>query len=239
MLLVSKHRAWHCELINSRWCDPRVYTPDDIVFACCADWSDALKGCVGKLKFSFTGPWRVLGSAVGGSYNIEHCYHPTQRMKKHTADLAPYLAELIPFKPIDGPDTQYSQLHKVINPHLFKEAGISGFLPPQPFRVPAKFINVSNYTDFWWPTISELNDDIKEFPWSSDEECRQYFEDDTPFCPSIMYTGAPPEPPVLPHVPEHSTPSITSLAPLIISSSDKLFFLSHSIGGIHQKCKTR
>jgi hypothetical protein len=46
-----------------------------------------------------------------------------------------------------------------------------------------------------------------------------------------MYTGPPPEPPVLPLVPEQSTPSITSLAPLIISSPDKLFFISHSIGG--------
>jgi hypothetical protein len=57
-----------------------------------------------------------------------------------------------------------SQIHKAINHHPFKEAGISGFLPLQPFRVPAKFINVSSYTDFWWPTLSELNDDIKEFP---------------------------------------------------------------------------
>ncbi len=142
-------------------------------------------------------------------------------------------AELIPFEPNDGPDTQYSQLHKAVNPHPFNKAGILGFLPPQLSKVPAHFIDAGDYTDFQWPTLSELNDDIKEFPWSHEEECRQYFEDDTPFCPSIMYTGGPPlEPPVLPHVPEHSTPSITSLAPLIISSSDKLFFISHSrVGG--------
>jgi hypothetical protein len=99
--------------------------------------------------------------------------------------------------------------------------------------VPAKFIDISNYTDFQWPTLSELNDDIEEFFWSNEEECHQNFEDDTPFFPSVMYTGSPPEPPMSPHVPEHSTPSITSLAPLIISSSDKLFFISHYIGDSH------
>jgi hypothetical protein len=57
------------------------------------------------------------------------------------------------------------------------------------------------------------------------------FEDDTPFCPDVMYTGPPPEPTVSPLDPEQSTPSITSLAPLIVLSPDKLFFISHSIGG--------
>jgi hypothetical protein len=206
MPLVTKHHPWHRQLINSCQYNPRVYDSNDIVLACYAIWSDASKGCVGKLEFSFTGPWRVIGSADSGFYNIAHCHHPTWHMKKHTADLTPYPAELIPFEPVNGPNTQYSKLYKAIDPHLFKEAGISGFLPPQPFRVPAKFIDVSNYTDFWWPTLSELNDDIEEFPWSNDKECHQYFEDDTQFCQSVMYPGHPPEPPLLPHVSEHSTP---------------------------------
>jgi hypothetical protein len=51
-----------------------------------------------------------------------------------------------------------------------------------------------------------------------------------------MYTGPPPEqPPVSPLVPKQSTPSIMSLATLIISSPDKLFFISHSIGGSCQE----
>ncbi len=53
-----------------------------------------------------------------------------------------------------------------------------------------------------------------------------------------MYTAPPPpEPPVLPHAPEHSTPSITSLVPLIISSPDSLLFISHSIGGSQRKLR--
>jgi hypothetical protein len=150
----------HWELINSHWGDPIIYKPDDIGFACHAVQSDASKGQVGKLEFSFTGPWQVISSADCGLYNIEHCHHPTWWLKKHTADLTPYPAELIPFKLIKGPDTQYSRLHKPIDRHPFKEAGISGFLPPQPFKVPAKFFNIDNHTDFWWPTLSELNNNL-------------------------------------------------------------------------------
>jgi hypothetical protein len=157
-------------------------------------------------------------------------------MKKHVTDLTLYPAGLIPFKLINGPNTQYSQLHKAIDPCPFKEAGISGFLPLQPFKVPAKFLNVGNHTDFQWPTLSELNDDVDEFPWSSDKERRKYFGYDTPFCPNVMCIGPPLKPPVLPLSPEQSTPSITSLAPLVILSPEKIFFMSHSIGG---SCRER
>jgi hypothetical protein len=142
---------------------------------------------------------------------------------------------LIPFEPKNIPQTQYSQFHKAIDLHLFKEAGISGFFPPQPFKVPAKFLNIGNHTDFQWLTLSELNNDVNEFPWSSDKERHKYFEDDTPFCSDVMYTGPPPEPPVSSLAPEQFTPSIMSLAPLIVSSPDKLFFISHSIAGSHRE----
>ncbi len=50
MLLVSEHRAWHWELINSCRHNPRIYKPDYIVFSCRAVWSDASKGRVGRPK---------------------------------------------------------------------------------------------------------------------------------------------------------------------------------------------
>jgi hypothetical protein len=146
---------------------------------------------VGKLEFSFSGPWWIVSSADGGSYNIEHCHHPTRRMKKQATNLTHYLAELIPFKPINGPDTQYSQLYKAVDPHPFKEAGISGFLPPQSFKVHAKYLNIGNYTNFWWPTLSEFNNDIDKFPWPSNEERRKYFEDNTPFSQILGIQGLP------------------------------------------------
>jgi hypothetical protein len=93
MQLVSEHRAWHREPMNSHQCNPRIYKLDDIVFAWYNVWSDASKGRVSKLEFSFTGPWHITGSADSGLYNIEHCHHPNWWMKKYTTDLTPYLAE--------------------------------------------------------------------------------------------------------------------------------------------------
>ena len=51
MLLVSEHCAWHRELINYRRRNPRIFKPDDIVFACRAVWCDDSKDPVGKLEF--------------------------------------------------------------------------------------------------------------------------------------------------------------------------------------------
>ena len=228
MLLVGEQRAWHRELVNSRRRDPRIYSPGDIVFACRATCSDAARGRVGKLEFAFTGPWRILEALHGGSYSIEHCHNEKQRDKKHAADLTPYPQELIPFAPVDGADTRYGQLHKPIGEHPFKEAGIKGFTPTSPFKVPASYLNVG-IEDFHWPTLAELNDKLDPFPWENDEERRLILSDDNSVCPPVMYTGPPPSPPPMPRH-EHTPPSITTLSPLIISSSNKLFFISSKIG---------
>jgi hypothetical protein len=228
MFLVTEHCAWHQELVNSCQRSPRIYALGNIVFACHAVQSDASKGSVRKLEFSFPGPWQIIDSALSGSYNIEHCHHPNRRMKKHAANLTPYPVELIPFEPVHRPDTEYSQLHKAIKPHPFKAAGINRFLRPKPFQVPAKFLSV-----FHWPTLSKLNNNIEKFPWCNNKERHQYFADEPPFCPSVMYTRPPPELPSTPQIPEHSAPPISSLAPLIISSTVRLFYILHSIGGNH------
>jgi hypothetical protein len=54
--------------------------------------------------------------------------------------------------------------------------------------------------------------------------------DDDPFSPAVMYTGPPPSLPLPAKPANPSSPSITTLAPLIISSTDKLFFIAHKIG---------
>ena len=53
--------------------------------------------------------------------------------------------------------------------------------------------------------------------------------DNDPISPPVMYNDPPPLLP-LASKPEPSTPTITTLAPLIISSTDKLFFIAHKIG---------
>jgi hypothetical protein len=114
---------------------------------------DAAPGCIGKLEYAFTGPWHVVASLHGSSYSIKHFHNTACKETKHAANLAPYPPELIPFKPVDGADTHYGQMYKPIGEHPFKEAAITGFIPPTPFKAPANFIDDSNFKEFRWPTV--------------------------------------------------------------------------------------
>jgi hypothetical protein len=110
----------------------------------------------------------------------------------------------------------------------FKEAGLIGFKPPTPFRVSQNFVGIGDFTNFCWPTLSELNDEIIPPPWWDEDEWRRFMSDDLPFSLPIMYNGPPPAPPALPADP-HVPPSITTLVPQIFASADKLFFIMHKI----------
>jgi hypothetical protein len=134
-LLVHEQSEWLWALIKSWRQNLHVYSPGDIVFAQHATQSDASCGRVGKLEYKFTGPWQVTESLHGGSYSIEHCLKPNSIEKKHASNLMPYPTELIPFEPINGPDTQYGQLYHLIGANLFQETGLKGFNPPAPFQV--------------------------------------------------------------------------------------------------------
>ncbi len=81
---------------------------------------------------------------------------------------------------------------------------------------------------FCWPTLAELIDDIGPFPWHDDEERQMVMSDDDPISPPVMYNGPPLSLPFA-SKPEPSAPTILTLAPLIISSTDKLFFIAHKI----------
>jgi hypothetical protein len=71
----------------------------------------------------------------GASYKLVHCDNAKRTEKRHASDLSPYPAKLIPFEPVDGADTRYGQLYKPISVQPFKEAGIKGFVPPEPFKL--------------------------------------------------------------------------------------------------------
>jgi hypothetical protein len=165
MLLVRKHHAWHQELVNSCQQYPRVYSKGDIVFARRATRSSAKHGKVDKLMHAFTGPWRILRSLPGASYELEFVHNPKRRDKKHASDLSSYPPELIPFEPVNSADSRYGQLYKPIGAALFKEVGIEGFKPPQPLMAASHFITKGDFKDFHFPTLSELNKEICPFPW--------------------------------------------------------------------------
>jgi len=226
-LLVQEQRAYHREFINARRPDPRVYSVGDIVFARRAVQSNATKEQVDKLKYAFTGPWRVRAPLKGASYELEHCSAAGRIEKKHAADLSPYPVELIPFQPVDGPDSRYGQLYKPIASHPFKEAGIEGFKAPTPFKVPANLAITDSCLCFHWPSLAELNDAIAPFEWSDDADFQRYLKGDSISTLPILAAGPPPA------APQHAIPSVPAthlLTAAIIQSTDKLFFVSHSIG---------
>jgi hypothetical protein len=182
----------------------------------------------------------VKESLHGGSYSIKHCLKPTRMEKKHTSDLTPYPAELIPFELIDGSDTRYGQLYYPIGANPIKEAGLKEFKPPVPFQVSQNFLDVGNFKDFWWPTLSELNNELDPYPWRDENERRELMTDNPLFLPPVMHHGPPPLPPTT-QADAESAPSITILPPQIIASTDKLFFIAHKIGAtnFHEWCLLR
>ena len=110
----------------------------------------------------------------------------------------------------------------------FKEAGIKGFTPIQPFKVAKDILAQTNQcAAFHWPSLSELNDDIAPFPWADDSEYECYMSGDSISKLLVLTTGPPPA------APNHSIPSVPAihlLTAAIIKSTDRLFFVSHSIG---------
>jgi hypothetical protein len=182
---------------------------------------------VDKLQYAFTGPRRVTAALKGAFYGLLHCNNDKRTEKKHASDLSPYPAELIPFEPVDGADTRYGQLYKPISVQPFKEAGIKGFSPIQPFKVATNLAIMDRCAAFHWPSLSELNDQFAPFPWKSSAEFQQYVDGDSIAQLPVMMMGPPPA------APAHSipmAPAIHLLTASIISSTNKLFFVSHSIG---------
>jgi hypothetical protein len=185
-----------------------------------------MKGCLDKLQYAFTGPWKVTAALKSALYKLEHCSTPSQKEKKHASALSLYPTELILFKPINGPNTWYGRLHKLIAAHPFKEAGIKEFTPLSPFKVTSHFLTTNHNFVFHWPSLSELNNKIVLFPWSSEEEWQKSLSGDSISTLPVIYTGPPP---TAPTYPSPAIPPLNTLTRSIIQSPDKLFFIFNSI----------
>jgi hypothetical protein len=177
--------------------------------------------------YPMTGPWRVVAKLDGGSYRIEHVHRKGRFEKKHSSMLSPYPLELVPFEPIDGPDHQFSQINRPISKDPFIEAGIKGFVPTQPFKLPVNYTVVHSADDFYWPSVSELNDELCPFPWLPGEQETILQLSDSIEDALAFYNGPPP---AAPSTKPSTDPDIGTLATAIVRSRDKLFFISHSLG---------
>ncbi len=100
-------------------------------------------------------------------------------------------------------------------------------LPITPFKTSANFLMTNQVSEFHWQSLLNLNDDLFPFHWSSEEEWSHYLVGDTILTIPVMYTGPPPSSLT------YSTPMSPLLSIItwpIIQSSNKLSFISYSIG---------
>jgi hypothetical protein len=194
-ILVREQCSNHWELINACCPNLGIYSLGNIVFA----WRGKIRFlprscqqagiCLHLAMAHFCYPYRSL-------YKLEHCDDPSKKEENNASDLSPYPTKLIPFQPVDGTNTRYRQIYKPIAAHPFKEAGLNGFSPIQPFRVAANLAQTNQCAAFHWPSLSELNDEIAPFPWASDEEYERYtmLVDSLSTLP-VLTTGPPPAAP--------------------------------------------
>jgi hypothetical protein len=159
-LLLEEQGAYHRKYINTCRPDPCIYSIGNVVFAQHAVRSSSAKERVDKLQFAFTEPWRVSAVLKGASYKLEHCHDSSCKEKKHALGLSPQPPKLVPFQPVNRTDMRFGQLYKPITSNPFKEAGIKGFSPIQPYKVAAQLALTDRCLAFHWPSSSELNNNI-------------------------------------------------------------------------------
>ena len=226
--LVHQHRAYHREFINERRPNPRIYSVGDIVFVKRAVKSIKSRGLVGKLMNAYTGPWRITAKLPGSSYSVEHTI--TKRIgKRHAAHLSPYPSQLIPFRPIDGPDNRYGQLYTPIQKDPYVHAGIKGFSPSQPFKTSTLTLisDPADVNQFTFPSLSELNAEIED--WHDSDEAAFQADESLRIDVEVFQTAVI-APPTTDH-PNPRVPDIGTLVAGILASSDKLFLVSHRVPG--------
>jgi hypothetical protein len=166
-----------------------------------------MRGQVDKLTYPFTGPWRITTKLHGASYELEHCATKSKE-NKHASNLSPYPIELIPFKPLDDADNQYTQLYQTFNKHPYKEAGTKGFTPPTTFLLPAQFLCTNKDLSFKWPTLAKLNNELFLNLCQADRDDIAVVDDMVESAPGF-YTGPPPATPTCSLPP---SPTANSLA---------------------------
>ena len=149
-ILVQEHRALHREFVNARRPDPRLFAIGDKVFARRSVQSSRVHVRVAKIEYVHTGPWTVTASLEGSSYEITH--DQSKKGEKRSAiHLSPCPEGLIPFEPIDGADTRYSQLHRPLQKDAYELAGIKGYIPPVPWKTAATALIMVAMPDDYFP----------------------------------------------------------------------------------------
>jgi hypothetical protein len=89
------------------------------------------------------------------------------------------------------------------------------------------FTHQGDFRNFHFHTISKLNNEFEPFPRINDNKRTRFFSTDEIEEEQVLYNGPPPLTAV--YTPPQ-IPSFSMLVASIIASSDRLFFVSHSLG---------
>ena len=211
--LIHHHWSYHREYINSRRPSPHIYNMGNLVYAKRSLKSIKKRGLVGKLMESFTGPWKVVDKLQGSSYTLSHC-DSAKPGKRHAAQLSPYPRELLPFTPVDSADNRYGQLHMLIGPNPYSNAGIKGFKPTQPFNFVSIHIASSVEDSIHFPSLSELNAEMFEWYIGEDEALAENESLCIELDAFVTNASAEPTPPPI------TVPTAAPLAPVLLTLSD-------------------
>ena len=70
--------------------------------------------------------------------------------------------------PVDGPDNRFGQIHTPIKKNPYKNAGLKGYTPAQPYKAAPANPAIPAEDDIRFPTLAELNSEC--FQWDEGEE---------------------------------------------------------------------
>ena len=120
---------------------------------------------VGKHWELTSSPSTVVSYSKELATRLQACRLVADLLVHDAFNLSPYPTKLIPFESVNGADTRYGQIYKPLTAHPFKEAGIKGFSPYSPPRLPQISSKRLNVPLFIGPvSLSELNNVIAPFP---------------------------------------------------------------------------
>ena len=232
-ILIDEHRAMHREIKNSQVSNEIKFRIGDIVFARRQVKSNKQKGIVDKAQFQSTGPWIVVTDLKNGSYELQSIKNKNKIEKQHASNLDLCPSYFLPQQPLIGTDNSYSQINKDIQHNRFKHAGInekpandkdnlratfqpdfqalaSEIATTLPTIPSSEQLNDSSQASNSANDVISNNDDVEEGNIQNSSQLQpRKFEKTT----------------LESQQPQHI---LSILIPKLISSQDKLFFISHA-----------
>ena len=132
-LCINKSRSYHRKRLNELRPDPCPYVIGNLVLARCSVKSDNGKNIIDKTTFAYTSPCVVTKKLKDTPYKVTHAISK-KITSKHATHMSPVPPDIQAFVSLDSVDSCYGQLYRTNNRDAYKQGGIEGFLPNNPFK---------------------------------------------------------------------------------------------------------